>query len=234
MATYKGRPERVLKQVVERIAPQVDELHIYMNDYTSVPSWMDSISNVHSYLGKDNKGDLKARGKFWAYDKAKGYYLTVDDDLDYDPNYVRDTIEKIESSNKSGVFVYRGKRINSLPLKHYYFKRGDTQDIANVNNITRMHVPNTGTFFVDRSKIKLNVKELLSGKRFERMIDPCMAVLCIEQGIPVYCLPKQLYKTMTGEAQRKSIYLFNKLEVKKGKDRARDFLNSRLSNEDLL
>ena len=71
-------PERTgsLKKVVDSIINQVDELHIYLNNYEEIPHFLNR-DKVTAYLSNYEKGDLGDIGKFYNVEKATGYFLSI-------------------------------------------------------------------------------------------------------------------------------------------------------------
>lgn len=83
-------PERQesLRLVVEALAPQADQIHVALNDYTRAPDWLDRFANVTwEIIGRGNLGDAE---KFRAVGAHDGIAMTCDDDLLYPPDYVRE------------------------------------------------------------------------------------------------------------------------------------------------
>ena len=74
-------PERVgsLEQVVASLAPQVDRIHVALNDYDSIPAFFSAYDHVFPILtSPDNLGDAE---KFAAVDDWDGIVATCDDDI---------------------------------------------------------------------------------------------------------------------------------------------------------
>ena len=83
MATFPARAES-LPQAVASLAPQVDELHLVLNEHDGVPEWLDRHPNVIPVLPER---DVKALGKFYPRPGADDRVFLVDDDLIYAPDY---------------------------------------------------------------------------------------------------------------------------------------------------
>jgi hypothetical protein len=82
MATHAPRVA-TLGPTVASLARQVDELHIYLNEYDKVPSGVPRYENVTYYCGV-NLGTLGRLG----FQREADLYCVVDDDLIYPPDYV--------------------------------------------------------------------------------------------------------------------------------------------------
>ncbi len=95
-----------LKKVVESILQQTDELNIYLNEYTEVPSFL-QVEGITCILAKNALGDIKDMGKFYFANKTQAeYYLTIDDDIIYPDNYVETLINHITNQEKTIVGVH--------------------------------------------------------------------------------------------------------------------------------
>lgn len=94
IASYPAR-EGVLKKSIKKILDQVERLELYLNDYSTIPEWLTKISpKLKIYLGRDCKGNLGDKGKFYNIEKytmSKNKHLifTFDDDILYPKNYVK-------------------------------------------------------------------------------------------------------------------------------------------------
>lgn len=102
-------PERVegLKQVVERLYDQVDELYIYLNRFEEAPAFLRGDSRIRVFTG-DDLGD---RGKFRFVDGFRGYFVSVDDDIDYPSFYVNHLIDGIERYGRRAAVGWHGSLV---------------------------------------------------------------------------------------------------------------------------
>ncbi len=108
IASLASIPERAgsLAQTVESLAPQVDRLHVSLNDYQAVPKFLARYPHVEPTLRPDqNRGDGE---KFAAVDDAEGYVLVCDDDLIYPPDYVSKTLEGIVRHGMDRIVSHHG------------------------------------------------------------------------------------------------------------------------------
>jgi hypothetical protein len=96
MATIKSRLG-TLKEVLDRIVPQLDVVYVYLNDHAEVPAFMAAYRNVVPVLGRDAAGDLNANGKMYFLDHEQaGVGFTMDDDILYPPDYVARYLAKMD------------------------------------------------------------------------------------------------------------------------------------------
>lgn len=139
MASIAKR-EEAMYDSVESLLPQVDRLHVYLNDYDYIPHWdNDKITIHHAPVG-----DLGDSGKFYGkdYDKRHRYYFSVDDDLIYPPDYVETTLKHLKTYP---IVTYHGRLMLSQPVRSYYnaIKRPYHVN-SNVDIFAKVHVGGTG------------------------------------------------------------------------------------------
>lgn len=85
LATYPGRLEN-LPVMLESVAPQFDEIHVVLNQFTKRQQLtLPKLANVHYEIPGE---DLKDTGKFWRKPGAGEYVFLMDDDLTFPPDYV--------------------------------------------------------------------------------------------------------------------------------------------------
>lgn len=85
IATYPGRLEN-LPVMLESVAPQFDEIHVVLNQFTRRQQQaLPTLPNVHYEIPGD---DLKDTGKFWRTPEQGEYVFLMDDDLTFPPDYV--------------------------------------------------------------------------------------------------------------------------------------------------
>jgi hypothetical protein len=124
-ASVKVREEQ-LKHVLKSIYEQVDEIHLVLNWYTEAPQWIKQNAKIKTYLNPENKN---AHDAVWfraigleALDqqlKTGRYYLIIDDDLLYPPDYVEKMIKAIERHERKAVITAHGANI-VRPVKDYF------------------------------------------------------------------------------------------------------------------
>lgn len=94
MATVPGRVE-LLAAVLPRVLPQVDQLFLCLNNFADVPDFVKH-PKITIFRSQDY-GDQRDNGKFLGlrHCEAASYYLTLDDDLAYPPDYVSCLLAKV-------------------------------------------------------------------------------------------------------------------------------------------
>ncbi|MGZ2468989.1 FkbM family methyltransferase [Sinorhizobium medicae] len=88
LATFPPRAEN-LEKVIHCLLPQVDEIHIYLNEYEDVPTFLKR-DKIKTFLGHEHSGDIKDNGKLYDID-AYGdcFILLCDDDILYPSDYAQ-------------------------------------------------------------------------------------------------------------------------------------------------
>ncbi|MEM8750496.1 MAG: hypothetical protein AAGF28_09345 [Pseudomonadota bacterium] len=105
VCTYPPRREAMIK-MVNRIAPQVDTLNVVLNEYSSVPDELLSISNVNPILPFENMRDV---GKFFPRSDDDCYVLLLDDDIIYPTDYAQQTLSRYQKLKAGNSFAgYHG------------------------------------------------------------------------------------------------------------------------------
>lgn len=173
--------EKGLEQVIACIAPQVDELYVYLNDYEEAPS----------FLRRPNiricqfEGDLGDRGKFKQVDESEGYYFSLDDDIFYPPYYVEHCIDGIERYGRKAAVGWHGS-VLKFPFENYYsaesrrvfaFGSGRPDD-------TGVHILGTGCAAFHTSTIRVRFNDF----KKPNMADVYFALLGQAQKVPFIVL----------------------------------------------
>jgi hypothetical protein len=117
VASFAQR-ESNLALVVEKILPQVDSLHVYLNDYSSVPAYLVA-EKIKVFRGQTCAGDIKDNGKFYSVgDIEEGFHFVLDDDIVYPDDYVKEMVKQLEKFNLAYAMGVHG--INHSPNADSY------------------------------------------------------------------------------------------------------------------
>jgi hypothetical protein len=115
-------PDRapLLAQASASILPSVDELHVYLNGYDAVPAYLDQAKIV--VHRSHEHGDLGDAGKFFAAGTRRGYYMAIDDDIVYPPDFVWNLLNHLRSQRSMDRKVAVGLHGKVMPrqVQHYY------------------------------------------------------------------------------------------------------------------
>lgn len=115
VASYK-RIDSLIK-TIESIYNQSDEINIFLNDHEGEipPQFLDKKINL--YFSDNRYGDAL---KFAKLIESDGYYLTIDDDLIYPPNYVDHMITRCKEFSNNRVITLHGRKFTKEPIKSFY------------------------------------------------------------------------------------------------------------------
>lgn len=180
IASMKGR-EQGLRRVIEIIAPQADEVFVYLNDMAEVPAILPRKSNVKFFTGPD-VGD---RGKFAFLDGFSGYYITCDDDIEYAPFHIHSIIDGIEKYSRTSVVGWHGSIFkdnfktfydsNSRQVLSFRFLRGLD---------TPVHLLGTGVCGFHTDTLQIGFEEFVHAN----MADVFLAIAAKNQNVPMVVL----------------------------------------------
>lgn len=193
MASMPER-EASLRDAVAALSPQCDELKVCLNNFPSVPMWMDEFPNVVPLLtGAHSKlSDKKAGGKMYWCGIYDAYYLTCDDDIGYPPDYVARMVDAIERYDREAVVCVHGQ-IPNLWRTPQDFRRGldwDRTTFAYHAALERDElccIPGTGTAGWHTSRVRP-----LSDLSYSDCphVDVRLAIFCQRERIPVVSIAR--------------------------------------------
>ncbi|MGM0530941.1 MAG: hypothetical protein ACQER7_06275 [Bacteroidota bacterium] len=163
LATMPERQES-LKHVISSIINQVDEIHVYLNNFTSIPIFLKH-EKIKVFLSDNEMNDLGDVGKFYTAESVSGYLFTIDDDIIYPPDYVSSLITEIEKHYRQYVVGTHGRIFDRIPIHSYY--HGHTQGFSALNTVPKdsfVHVIGTGAlaFHTDTIRVSLGAFETMN------------------------------------------------------------------------
>lgn len=125
MATFPPRKEGMLT-VVNALLPQCDKFYLYLNGYTIRPPELPDDERLNIILAGPGceHPDVGSHGKFYWLGNEDGYYLSVDDDIFYPPNYATYMVEGIDKYQRRAIVglhggLYRVRPGGPLPPKGF-------------------------------------------------------------------------------------------------------------------
>lgn len=187
-------PSRIetFRAVVQRILPQLDQLHVYLDKYESVPDFLKS-AKIQVYRSKDYQIDLRDNAKFLGFDRLKKanpegfYYLTFDDDIEYPHDYVRHLLCSIDDFGGKAVVGVHGVVSFESPTNYsadrivYHFELSALDQPKLVNNI------GTGTAAFWSGAFE-SIDPFTWGRGGAVDID--FAILAKREGVPMICVQR--------------------------------------------
>lgn len=202
MASIASREEG-LKQAMQSLAEQVDEFHVYLNDYPVVPVWLSEWPGVMVYTSQQH-GVIGDSGKFYGYSKTEApWYFTCDDDIIYPPNYAQ---VLIDAAARYGCPVGVHGSLLRYPISGYY--ESSARHVLHFkwrNNVDRrVHILGTGTMLFERRMLPH-----LPRFDFPNMADIWIAKYLAQRGIAMYSVMRPDGWLKDADVSDESIYSAN-------------------------
>jgi glycosyltransferase involved in cell wall biosynthesis len=176
--------EASLKHAIFSLAKQIDEFHIYLNGYTSIPTWLSALPNTFIYTSNEF-GILGDSGKFFGFYRTKArWYFTCDDDIVYPTNY---TSKLINASIQYRAPVGVHGSLLRFPVIGYYEKHArHLLHFKWKNKLDkRVHILGTGTMLLDRQLVPW-----LPRFEFPNMADIWIAKFMAKHSMPMYAVAR--------------------------------------------
>jgi len=172
----------LLKDTIDSVISQCDEIHVYLNDYEFIPDFLKDNPKVFYY----NKpaGDIGDVGKFYGLQNKEGYLFTMDDDLIYSKDYVQKMISGIKQYDCP--VTIHGRIMNAPPIESYY--SGSVKENFNCFIESKIecpvHIAGTGCMAWNSKHIKFDIKDF----EHKNMSDIYASILIHKNGLLIYCL----------------------------------------------
>lgn len=135
-------------------------------------------------------GKFSCEKKFFAFDETDDdtYFLTVDDDINYAPDYAERMIDGIERHQRKAVVGFHGQSFKRFPVIHYRRERTLYQYFNLLGVDIKVHVLGTGVcgFHVSTLRSKGFCSEHLSQTR--NMTDDVVAAFCRKNDVDLIVL----------------------------------------------
>lgn len=182
IATWKPRLPTI-KHTLDSLKNQVDEIHVFLNDYNHIPDYLPQISNV--FYHHENGKNYRAAAKFRFQEISKAdYYFSCDDDIIYPSDYVEKSIS-FEQNNPNFIYTYHGKTVDSNFQKTARFQYSD---FRKRNDSHRTLIAGSGVMFWNLNYVKIPF-EIFD---FDFKNDEIQASLWLHKnGIKIICPEKE-------------------------------------------
>lgn len=114
MATMPGRESQLLRTLCS-LEGQADQIRVYLNKMSKPPFKFNGVTWIENW----NNTDLTDNGKFWALDyiKEPEFFLTVDDDIIYGPDYVEKMVDAVKTFRS--IITIHGRVLKGKGLNYY-------------------------------------------------------------------------------------------------------------------
>jgi hypothetical protein len=154
---------KMLAKVIDALAPQVDQINVYLNGYHTVPSFLLAEKRTKIVIAKSqDHGDRGDAGKFFFYPETSGYVLTCDDDIAYPHNYVARMVRKVEAYGRRKIVSVHGATLHA-GFESYFRGRTVHHCLRDVRSDIPVDVVGTGVAAMHSSTIKLSAKDFPTG-----------------------------------------------------------------------
>lgn len=171
-----------LKDTVNAILPQVDELIIVQDNYHRIPNWLkhDKITVISLYENSKADGN-----KYYLADKYDDvYWLTLDDDLIPTPNYVEQIITGLNKYDDKAIVSFHGRIMKDNPISYYFDASQKYMCLKTEPNDVKIQFPGTGVTAIATKNIKFNFNNI----KYPRMCDIELGIYAKQYNIPVIML----------------------------------------------
>ena len=187
IATQYARLEGLIA-VCASISTQLDELHVYANDYPVDfnKEVLPYHNKVTMHIGADKFGDMADNGKFFLPLDDDSFRLTFDDDIHYPFNYVKETVASLKNIGIKSVISYHGSILRQ-PVVSYYKDREVFRHNATLTSLKSVHIIGTGCACYHSAAVKYSVEHWLNSPRY--MSDIVFSAMCNEQLVRRYVIP---------------------------------------------
>ena len=180
VASY-NRIDSLVKSL-DSIIDQCDIINVLLNSHDGDIPEILYHDKVNLILSDNSLGDAM---KFYMLDKSNGYYLTIDDDLIYPPNYVEYMIAKCKEYGNTRVMTLHGRNFSSFPITSYY--RSATERYACLNAVKKnviVQFGGTGVMCFHTDLFKLGIDYFMA----PNMADVWIGRYCLNNKIEILCL----------------------------------------------
>lgn len=192
MTTFPPRLQTAMG-VLRNLWPQCNHLRACFNGFDQPPAellqFMEEIkgelSNIHTfeYLLAGENGqvpDLGCNNKMRWIDKCNGYYLTVDDDIYYPPDYVQQLVEGIDRHDGKAICTMHGKILHVDGMKDVLYLG------TRIFRDTEITIPGMGVGGCVPKRIGLTWSVFDKGKNSGD--DELITVWCSKHNVKRFCL----------------------------------------------
>lgn len=213
LASFPARKMGMLS-VIKALRNQCDRICIWLNDYDEIPEELKDDDKLEIILAKE-KSCLRENGRlYWVNKYSNAYYLTVDDDIDYPPNYVKDIISK-NNLYPNSIISYHGAIFTNAKEKILQF-------VGPLDDDMQVHRIGGGVACMIPSKIGFTIPEDIT-QLSNWDGDASISVWATKNNIKKYCLArsdgwlKQLILNSTNIARVNALCLNSNTRIKRQK-----------------
>ena len=185
--------EKLLREAVASLLPQVDAICLYLNGYQKVPASLRHPKVLYAVLSSD-AGYRGPEGKFWFWDSdefkaapapwsPETIGLTFDDDIIYPPDYVKRMTEALE---RHPLACVHGSILTS-PFESWKRSRRCIHFAEPLENDTQVHVPGTGTLAFRVKDFHFSIRR---DYEWSKVCDPAVGIYAKRNGLGIFAVAR--------------------------------------------
>jgi hypothetical protein len=171
-----------LVNTINSIYDQCDEINIFLNDHIGeIPEKLLD-NKINLFFSDNSYGDALKFGKLMESD---GYYLTIDDDLIYPPNYVNYMVSRCKEYSNKKVITLHGRNFPSFPINSYYNSYSENYHcLKPQRKNVLVQFGGTGVMCFHTNLMKIPIDFFL----YPNMADIWVGKYCIENNVEMICI----------------------------------------------
>jgi len=171
-----------LVNTINSIYDQCDEINIFLNDHIGeIPEKLLD-NKINLFFSDNSYGDALKFGKLMESD---GYYLTIDDDLIYPPNYVNYMVSRCKEYSNKRVITLHGRNFTSFPINSYYNSYSENYHcLKPQRKNVLVQFGGTGVMCFHTNLMKIPIDFFL----YPNMADIWVGKYCIENNVEMICI----------------------------------------------
>jgi hypothetical protein len=171
-----------LVNTINSIYDQCDEINIFLNDHIGeIPEKLLD-NKINLFFSDNSYGDALKFGKLMESD---GYYLTIDDDLIYPPNYVNYMVSRCKEYSNKRVITLHGRNFPSFPINSYYNSYSENYHcLKPQRKNVLVQFGGTGVMCFHTNLMKIPIDFFL----YPNMADIWVGKYCIENNVEMICI----------------------------------------------
>lgn len=197
VASYK-RIDSLVK-TIESIYNQCDEINIFLNDHEGEIPYSFFDEKINLYFSDNRYGDAL---KFAKLIDSDGYYLTIDDDLIYPPNYVEHMVNRCKEFSNKRVISLHGRKFSNKVIDSYYRSYVEFYHcLRHQKRDAIIHFGGTGVMCFHTSLMKIPITYF----EHPNMADVWVGKYCIENNIEVVSIAHEK-DFLTYQPQKTTIF----------------------------
>lgn len=191
IASVCSIPERktIFRRMLASLAPQVDEIHIYLDRYEDIPEFVRQCHPKAVIRTSSDFPGLRDNGKFVPLldNRSPCYFFTADDDIEYPPDYVNTLIKKLRCYDHLTVIGVHGVIIPERPRGYFTGFRRVYNFSKELERDQLVNILGTGTVAFHSATLKgLDYRTFT----YSGMADLYLAVLCKSMGVPMISISR--------------------------------------------